>query len=139
MTKLNVAIAQEHVSVDLEDLQWKNRVMVIIAPDSTQKFAAPLLNQVERYQKDFLDRDMVLIALFSKAVSHMDGKPINELSLKRLKNQFDVATSFRVLLIGKDGGTKLNQTQSTDLNDIFSLIDTMPMRKNEVRTKKSQG
>ena len=132
----NPVFAQGKTQFDIDDLRWRHRVLIVFAADSTQKFAEPLLNQIERYQSDFLDRDMVFIGIFSNASNHVDGQFLNELSIKKLKARFGAGTSsFRVLLIGKDGGVKLDQQVSTDLNDIFALIDTMPMRRSEMKQK----
>jgi len=38
---------------------------------------------------------------------------------------------FRVLLIGKDGGVKLRRDRPVDPAELESLIDTMPMRRQE--------
>ena len=43
--------------------------------------------------------------------------------------------SPRLILIGKDGGIKLN-SRKTSLEEIFSLIDTMPMRQEEMLNDK---
>ena len=44
-------------------------------------------------------------------------------------------SEFRLILIGKDGWIKLN-TIKTSLEEIFSLIDTMPMRQEEMLNDK---
>ena len=44
-------------------------------------------------------------------------------------------SEFRLILIGKDGWIKLN-TRKTSLEEIFSLIDTMPMRQEEMLNDK---
>ncbi|MBW2492220.1 MAG: DUF4174 domain-containing protein, partial [Deltaproteobacteria bacterium] len=38
-------------------------------------------------------------------------------------------------LIGKDGGIKLKRNDQIDLETIFELIDSMPMRNDEIRQK----
>ena len=43
--------------------------------------------------------------------------------------------SFRVVLIGKDGGVKLRQEEPISVADLFALIDSMPMRKQEMRQR----
>lgn len=42
---------------------------------------------------------------------------------------------FEVVLIGKDGGVKARTSDSSALEDFLGLIDTMPMRRAEVRSK----
>ena len=44
-------------------------------------------------------------------------------------------SEFRLILIGKDGWIKLN-TRKTSLEEIFSLIDRMPMRQEEMLNDK---
>ena len=36
------------------------------------------------------------------------------------------------MLIGKDGGVKLRQEEPISVADLFALIDSMPMRKQEM-------
>ena len=40
--------------------------------------------------------------------------------------------SFRILLIGKDGGIKYESKRSVSLIQLFELIDSMPMRQDEM-------
>jgi hypothetical protein len=41
--------------------------------------------------------------------------------------------AFEVLLVGKDGGVKLRRDKPVAASEITALIDTMPMRQNEMR------
>ena len=54
-----------------------------------------------------------------------------------LSRKFSVTghTNFKLVLIGKDGEMKLSTT-SSNLPDVLSLIDNMPMRKRELHTEK---
>ena len=45
--------------------------------------------------------------------------------------------SFELLLIGKDGGVKANSHRIKDLDEFITLIDGMPMRKQEADEKQS--
>ncbi|RZK33884.1 MAG: DUF4174 domain-containing protein, partial [Hymenobacter sp.] len=45
-------------------------------------------------------------------------------------------TSFSVVLIGKDGGVKLAQTQPLAPENLFGTVDKMPMRKQEAKRAK---
>ncbi len=63
----------------------------------------------------------------------------NNQEIKNFESFFEnlsLSTSeFRLILIGKDGGIKLN-SRKTSLGEIFSLIDTMPMRQEEMLNDK---
>ncbi len=43
---------------------------------------------------------------------------------------------FEMLLVGKDGGVKARTSDPDALEDFLSQIDTMPMRRAEMRTEK---
>ena len=47
----------------------------------------------------------------------------------------DGATGLRILLVGKDGGVKMDSSNQPGLTlqNMFDRIDTMPMRKREMR------
>ena len=44
----------------------------------------------------------------------------------------DARATFQVLLVGKDGGVKLRRSEPVAVAEIAALIDTMPMRRNEM-------
>ena len=54
---------------------------------------------------------------------------------RRMRPELGVAprAAFEVLLVGKDGGVKLRRTDPVAPSDIIALIDTMPMRRSEMR------
>lgn len=41
--------------------------------------------------------------------------------------------SFRVILIGKDGGEKFYSNEPISLQQLYSVVDAMPMRKHEMK------
>lgn len=46
------------------------------------------------------------------------------------------AKSFSVVLIGKDGGEKLRRTAVVAPEELFALVDAMPMRRAEMRGRR---
>ena len=56
----------------------------------------------------------------------------------RLRDDLGVGprTTFEVILVGKDGGVKLRRGQPVAASEISALIDTMPMRQEEMRRQK---
>ncbi len=45
------------------------------------------------------------------------------------------ARDFKIMLIGLDGGVKLEQHKVLTSKELFSTIDSMPMRSSELRNK----
>ena len=88
---------------DLDSHRWKHRVLVIDTPATTapayQTQAAALLPA----WSGLLERDLHLITR-------------------------DSAPDFRVRLVGKDGGVKLDRDTPISVAELFALVDAMPMR-----------
>ena len=66
----------------------------------------------------------------------MNSVSLDAQTAAALREKFDSPPGrFTVILVGKDGGVKLMRYTGTRLNDIFALIDAMPMRQEEIRQK----
>ena len=116
----------------LEGYRWKARLLLLFAPGADSALylrqqemllvAKPVLNE----------RDIVVISVLQDAVS-MKQRSAERVSADDLRDAYDVLPhDFRVVLIGKDGGVKLRQDQPILAADLFALIDSMPMRKQEM-------
>ncbi len=57
----------------------------------------------------------------------------NDLLCKKYK--VDAHTDFTVILVGKDGSEKLRSQNLLTTEKLFALIDSMPMRRGEMRNQ----
>jgi hypothetical protein len=79
------------------------------------------------------ERDVVVISVLKDVVSTRE-RLTAPVSADDLRDAYDVLPhDFLVVLIGKDGGMKLSQDEPILAADLFALIDSMPMRKQEMR------
>lgn len=46
------------------------------------------------------------------------------------------AASFQVILVGKDGGEKHRSKRVMTMQELFALIDAMPMRQSEMKQRR---
>ena len=78
------------------------------------------------------ERDVVVISVLKDIVSTKE-RPAAAVSADALRDAYDVLPhDFRVVLIGKDGGVKLRQDEPISMANLFALIDSMSMRKQEM-------
>lgn len=131
-------MAQTSASVDIDALRWKNRILMVFNPHHSQVEFSRLAGEIDSSRAEFDDRDMLLvvvkeyISLTPDSLAH-DNKTIQGPKANDLRRRFAVAEDrFMVLVIGKDGGVKLRADTAPALEDIFGLIDTMPMRQREM-------
>ena len=101
---------------------WKRRVVLSFSAAESTPERISLLKQIEQYQCEFDDRQMVHIDLIAGSSDH--------LLLSRQLSLPDM--DFNLVLLGKDGDVKLLTSQSS-LENLLTLIDTMPMRQRELR------
>ncbi len=102
-------------SPTLKHFQWKNRILIVFAPNETDERVQRQCSIVQSNRAGFEERD-VIVFISSGQTS--------------LSSQFHVrADEFAVLLIGKDGSEKLRQHSIIDSKKLFDLIDSMPMRR----------
>jgi len=110
----------------IDELNWKHRIVIVDPSKDAQAVSAEL----SRCQYEIDDRDIVwFIIEHDRVVSNYRGELSAGLR-DELRNRL-AARPGRVILIGKDGGTKASYDRF-DLEAIFTAIDAMPMRQIEM-------
>lgn len=116
----------------LEQYRWKNRVLVVSARDRDDNKLTELLAELAANPAPFADRDMVLVTLLETGTSTAGDRKLSSEEAAATRNALEIpANSFALRLIGKDGSVKLATESATSINEIYALIDTMPMRQRE--------
>lgn len=115
---------QDSLEKQLEKMVWKNRVVVVYCPkasDAEFKLQKKWLSEVG---KDVMERDLRVIDCIEANLSADDALHLKE-RFKYTPNQ------FCFWLIGKDGEIKLVSNKPVKPEQLFGLIDSMPMRRAE--------
>lgn len=116
----------------LEIERWQNRPLIVVAPEAgdptLRHFQQDLLVPANR--EAFVERDMVLYTVVG-GVGKRNGQAMDPAATQALLNELGVDGQgpTRLLLVGKDGGTKIDQRAPLDPKAIFATIDRMPMRR----------
>jgi hypothetical protein len=125
--------------LDLDEYRWKNRLVLIFAPSNEYRFYLEQKSEFEVKSDELEDRDIIVFELLEAGISRIAEIPLNNEQQSLLRKKFEVIDDFVFILIGKDGTVKLRAKEPVSTNDLFSLIDSMPMRKEEMRRKESQS
>ncbi len=113
----------------LDEFRWKKRILLFYGPEEEVKAQKSLFLMLE---DEVMDRDLIFIEASSDQVM-INNHLVESHHFKQLQIKFNLNKSFTSLLIGKDGGVKLRSSQLVDPKEVFQLIDSMPMRKSEMR------
>ena len=137
---LSMAKAGERSSVldlDLDSLRWKNRVLVLFSPSESDASFQSQKQGLASSAEEVLDRELMVLEIIEQGQSRAGNQLLSQKSVQNIRKRFGVQRGpFQVLLIGKDGGVKLRSSEPVSMKDLFGLIDSMPMRQQEMDSKK---
>jgi len=127
---------QEALSMDLNQFQWKNRLLFIFAPQEGDSFFQALQSEISTQPDEIAERDLVVFEIFETGPSYMGTTRVDPQAAAAIRTKFAAPVGqFTCILVGKDGGTKLRRHAPVKLEEVFDLIDAMPMRREEMRQK----
>ena len=114
---------------DISSLRWENRLIIVNQPTNPDN----ALSLMKNHSQDIIERDIVWFILKgSEAVTSYSGS-LSKAFMENIRQEYGLKRNT-VTLIGKDGGIK-SQKNSVDLQILFSTIDAMPMRQQEMHLK----
>ena len=126
----------------LSAYRWKHRLLVVYVPDTEsgratlRTFRASLDDRIE----DVLDRDLLIVPVGDLPRPGDALRPAVDVGAPgraHVRRRFDLqGPEVQLLLIGKDGEMKARQSGAMlDLEGVFELVDSMPMRKAEMQRR----
>ncbi len=128
----DIAAYSASTAFSLQQYRWKNRVLVVSAPNEGDANLQAQQSELALSSVEFKDRDLILVTLLDNAVSTIEGRSLTTEEVSTTRASLGIRPgSFAVRLIGKDGSVKLSEETATPMTEIYSLIDTMPMRQRE--------
>lgn len=122
-------------SQEFKKHQWKNRLVVVVTNDVKSKEYIDQINIFKKELSALEDRKIIVYTILPK--KHTSGLLNKEwISSTKVYNRLNKKKeSFKFFLIGLDGGIKLNQSSVLTKDKLFTLIDGMLMRRQELKNK----
>ncbi|SDG27223.1 DUF4174 domain-containing protein [Alloyangia pacifica] len=104
---------------DLGELRWNNRPVLLFAPSAGDANYETQMELFRRSEEALRARDIVVLS----DLEPRDPSPIR---------QAFSPGGFKLVLVGKDGGVKLEEDAVLAPETLFEVIDRMPMRRREL-------
>jgi len=125
---VNSALATDHAQTlnSISELRWDNRIILINGNESD-------LKQLSDNQRGIAERHIVWF-LFTNNTIYSNSNDTLSKSLHSQLKEKHFNQNINTVLIGKDGGVK-SKNATLDLVQLWSLIDNMPMRIQEIQYK----
>lgn len=123
-------------SFALENYRWKNRVLLVFAPDEHDGLYQRQTALANEARAGYRERDLVVVSVFTESGRDEKNSILQKGQTRQLRTDFWMPNDrFCVILIGKDGGEKLRQADVLATEKLFGVIDAMPMRQSESKRK----
>ncbi|UII76673.1 DUF4174 domain-containing protein [Flagellimonas sp. HMM57] len=108
-------------SQELAQYKWQNRLVILVSLDLESASVEKQASLFHDTKKAMTEREMLLLRLSP------DSKELEA---------YNISWNYEgVLLIGKDGGLKAKYDFMVTPSILFELVDSMPMRRSEIRSK----
>lgn len=123
----HAAAADNPLSAEL----WKTRPLVVLAERADDPLLAEVRTALQQpaNREAFVEREMVLYTVIGDQGRRND-QPLSAAATRGLLDALEAGDERpQLVLVGKDGGKKIQRSEGADLPAIFATIDRMPMRR----------
>ena len=104
----------------LDQYRWTNRPVLLFAPSERDEAYLLQMKILDADKSGLAERDILVLS------------DISALGKGKLRETLQI-DGFEIILIGKDGVVKFRSKTPISVEELFSLIDAMPMRRQEMR------
>lgn len=112
---------------------WEMRILIVSTPSLKDPRYLRQMAEFRSSPSDMQQRYLTVIECVGNAQVRVDGKESKEWNCAELRSTYGISGSgFQTLLIGYDGGVKLQETEPILAHVLFDTIDGMPIRQMEM-------
>ncbi len=119
----------------LAALQWEKRPLLLFAQSRSDAGLDKQMELLRERRPDLAERDMLVLVTqgTQDTIAAIGYTALPGGTARDLRERFKPGSKgMTVILVGKDGAEKGRWSQVVDPDEIFALIDAMPMRLNEM-------
>lgn len=121
-----------HQTMPLQEYKWKNRILLVFSDNPQDQNYQQQLRLLNGHANGLKERDLIILNVFADRVEKENSTQVSDINPNVLRQYYKVNTSFTVVLIGKDGGEKKRTQTILNPQELFGIIDAMPMRRAEM-------
>lgn len=135
--------SQSAYAADLmENLRGEKRPLLLFSKSRSFAGLDQQVDMLRDFRPDLQERDMVVLSTTGRqeTQSVIGYTPVPRGTARLLQKKYQPNSSgLTIVLIGKDGAEKARWEKVVDPQTVFDLIDTMPMRLQEIKQAEQSG
>ncbi len=134
-TSLLVIIILSSANMKAQDLtghKWENRLVLILTNQTDNEYYRKQVEELKNYQDGVNERKILVYHITPD--SYKTGLSDEEWQKTETyyRHYINKDSQPEIILIGLDGGIKLRKNEFLSAEKLFSTIDAMPMRRQEI-------
>ena len=123
------------ISQELKQHRWEDRVLLLLTDSLENPEYIRQTDALQQRPEELAERKLIVYTLNKgRYAKGIPPGPWNT-GVAWKPDTRDVKTGFRIVLVGLDGGVKMDKQAFVPPEELWTLIDGMPMRRAELRTK----
>lgn len=117
----------------LSSRQWKNRVLLIMSENPNDPLVKQQVSLFSKDAEEMKERKLLLMQVFPEFYLMGGDSAIRRTSGEVYFDYKSAKKSFELILIGLDGDEKMRRAELIRPEDLYAIIDAMPMRRYEMK------
>ena len=117
----------------LASIQWKNRVLLLMSEDPNDPMVKQQISLFSQDNEELKERKLVLLQVFPNFYLMGADNAVKRTSEEVYFDYKSARKSFELVLIGLDGDEKFRRNDLIRPDDLYAIIDSMPMRRYETK------
>jgi hypothetical protein len=116
---------------------WEHRLFLVFAQSPEDDRYVRQSHLLEGERGSFAERDLLRGDLFERDMGTFDGGPVAPEHAAWAWDRYGVEPGrFAAMLVGKDGTVKHRSDEPIGPENLYALIDEMPIRRREMRERR---
>ncbi len=118
------------------------RPLLLFAPSIRDPKFVHQIEELRSHASEIKERDIIIVPIISRETARTQlpadllGATLSHAEAGSVRSSVGVGSdSFRVILVGKDGGQKLSRKAPVSFEELSRLVDSMPMRRQEIKQR----
>lgn len=114
----------------------KFRPLILVTPSAENTGYQRMLTDIQRQRASLEERRMLFYRVEDDK-GWREGKPMTQPETRALLDalELDAQGALQIVLVGLDGGKKMQLEGHVELQEVFRAIDNMPMRQAEMKNQ----
>ena len=124
----------QSLAQDLSQHKWEDRILLVFTNDLESKIFKNQMLELGKDEGGMKERKLAVYEVVEDRYRCTSYQRSNEVGIwketdESMFQRFTIKQPFSVVLIGLDGGVKLKKDEIVTQEELFRIIDSMPMRR----------